>query len=67
MYKAKYYFVIQLKYGDVIDIFNFDTRTEMMKWKEFQKEFHGDNVEFIYTSFKPETWDEFESNTNKET
>ena len=65
MYKAKYYFVLQQKYGDVRDIFNFDTKDEMLKWKDFQKKFHGDNVEFLYTSFKPETWDEFESNTKE--
>lgn len=65
MNKAKYYFVLQLKYGDVRDVFNFDTKDEMLEWKDFQKRFHGDNVEFIYTSFKPETWDSFESNTKE--
>ena len=62
---GEYYFVLQLKYGDIKDIFLFDTKDEMLKWKEFQKEFHGDNVEFIYTSFKPETWESFEENTKE--
>lgn len=58
--KPKYYFVLQRKYGDVYDVFNFDTRDEMNSWKEGQKKMFGDDVEFIYTSYVPETWDTYE-------
>ena len=58
--KAKYYFVVIKKYGEIFDVFTFNKKAEVTEWKKRELKMYGDDVQFIYTSYVPETWDTFE-------
>lgn len=58
--KKKYYFVVIKKYGEIYDTFTFEKKEEVTAWKKQELKMYGDDVQFIYTSYVPETWDTFE-------